>query len=281
MTNAAPQACVPMADVRIWWAASSVSATLALRWHAVERLVLVSITGPVGTQQRGLYLYHWSSRHAAKRPVLVSLVQLACSKETCIGITGPVGMQQRLVLVNITGPVGTQQRGLYWYHWSNRHAAERPVLVSITGATDKQWRGLYWQVSLVQLTRSGEAAFIFFSFFSSFFFWKGGLPHKHTALPHFVLFWALQLSTLCPIEPSHQQASLRDSCICNCRYFVSFTVLPPYPPCLLWFQTSTSAPVTQVSAWMASASTTRAVSAATVPVASPWGLTGAPVWVSA
>ena len=179
--------------------------------------------------------YHWSNRHAA----------------------------ERLVLVNITGAVGTQQRGLYWYHWSNRHAAERLVLVSITGATnsgevcinmyhwssrhaaerfvltsitgatDKKWRGFFHFL-----------LFFFFSFF--FFFWK--LPHKHTALPLLVLFWTPLLSTLCPFEPSHQQASHRDSWICNCRYFVSFTVLPPYPPCLLWFQTSTSAPVTQVSA---------------------------------
>ena len=48
--------------------------------HAAERLVLVrlvlvSITGLIGTQQRSLCWYRWSSRHAAERPVLVSLVQ--------------------------------------------------------------------------------------------------------------------------------------------------------------------------------------------------------------
>ena len=127
----------------------------------------MNISGLIGTQQRGLYWYHWSSRHAAVR----------------------------LVLVNITGPVGTQQRGLYWYHWSNRHAADRLVLVSITGATNSwevcidmyHWSSRHAAERFVLTSFTGatdEKWRGFFHFLSLFFFFlEGGAASQVHSTP--------------------------------------------------------------------------------------------------
>lgn len=93
MMSAARLACAPTVGVRTWWAASSVSATLASHWHEVERLVLVSIIYTAGTQQRVLCWWVWLVQQAGSGVVctgnyILSQNVIVSSKYVCYFVFG-------------------------------------------------------------------------------------------------------------------------------------------------------------------------------------------------